>query len=484
MIASSFVYRDIAKLLARNRAIIAYISFIVISAAWSMHPDITLRRGLGCILTILVAAYLAVQFDEKDRMKLFSFVFAIPAIVSLFAIMAGYSESAYMISELARIYAKNTLGRIMAVAIFVELYLLALGNWRPIWRFGLLSIYLTLLILSHSVTSWLCAMIFLAGTAIYIIGKRDKLAGLIAAITFAWLLLLLQLGLWYNADSLLAVVGKDSTLTGRTDIWLATLDLIKQKPLLGWGYMATWVPTDPQTVAIWQEFRWAVPNAHSAYLDVTLQLGLVGLGLLLTIIAVAWHRAQACCKRGILPLGWFSLVFIAGALLFGVSETGLGQNQSIFWLLLNVFNFSCGLKLASLGRRGQYRDRLRPEFAAGRVIGSLPGVLQPPSRSSRPSTIEGRRKGKEKGATLGKAWRFLPPEADRPGARSRSRPPQPAASNCYSFARGSSVESVRRTVQWCGVGHTVGGGEIDHAGAFFVMVLEAEDGLRELFFEF
>ena len=154
---------------------------------------------------------------------------------------------------------KNTLGRIMAVAIFVELYLLVLGNWRPIWRFGLLSIYLTLLILSHSVTSWLCAMLFLAGTAIYIIGKRDKLAGLIAAITFVSLLLLLQLGLWYNADLLLAVFGKNPTLTGRTDLWLATLDLIKQKPLLGWGYMAR-VPTDPQTVAIWDDFRWAAPT--------------------------------------------------------------------------------------------------------------------------------------------------------------------------------------------------------------------------------
>ena len=97
-----------------------------------------------------------------------------------------------------------------------------------------------------------------------------------------------------------AVVGKDSTLTGRTDIWLATINLIRDKPLLdlmlGSGYMATWLPTDAPTVEIWQQLHWAVPNAHNAYLDVALQLGLVGLGLLLTIIAVAWHRAQACCK--------------------------------------------------------------------------------------------------------------------------------------------------------------------------------------------
>jgi exopolysaccharide production protein ExoQ len=372
VIASCFVYRDIAKLLARNGVIIAYISFVVISAAWSIHPDISLRRGLGFILTILVAAYLAVRFDEKDRMKLFSFFFVIPAIVSLFGMMVGYSDM---------VFGKNTLGKFMAIAIFVELYLLALGNWRPIWRFGLLSIYLTLLILSQSLTSWLCATIFLAGTAIYVIGKRDKLAGLIAVITFAWLLLLLQLGLWYNADLLLSFFGKDATLTGRTDIWLTTLDLIKQKPLLGWGYMATWLGTDPETAAIWEKLGWTVPNAHSAYLEVTLQLGLVGLGLLLTIIAVAWQRARACCRRGVLPLGWFSLMLIVGALFSSISEPGLGQNQEIYWLLLIVFSFSCGLHLAMDWRDGAALDHASQFLALGPVeLGRL--SLRPPSGST------------------------------------------------------------------------------------------------------
>ena len=241
---------------------------------------------------------------------------------------------------------KNTLGSIMAIAIFTELYLLALGNWRPIWRFGLLSIYFILLILSQSVTSLLCTVIYLVGTAVYSVGKHDKLAGLVVAITLGLPLLLLQLGLWYNADFLLSFLGKDATLTGRTDLWLAVLDLIKRSPLLGWGYMATWVPTDPQIAAINQELQWSVPSAHSAYLDVTLQLGLVGLGLLLMIIAIAWQRARACCRKGVLPLGWFSLLFIVGALFYSISESGLGENQNPQWLILIVFIFSCGLSLA------------------------------------------------------------------------------------------------------------------------------------------
>jgi exopolysaccharide production protein ExoQ len=358
-IASSFVYRDIAQLLARNGAVLAYVTLVAISVAWSIHPDLTFRRGVGCILSILVAAYLSVRFGEKDRMKVFSFAFAISAFGSLLFVAAhpdyGIMQKADLAGDWRGVFShKNTLGAVMAVAIFVELYALVLGNWRPIWRFGLLTIYLTLLILSHSFTSLICAVLYLAGTAVYIVGKGDKLAGLIVAITLGLPLLLLQLGLWYNADLLLSFVGKDASLTGRTDLWFAILDLIKQRPLLGWGYMATWVPNDPQTAAIWEELGWPVPSSHNAFLDVTFELGLVGLGLLLTIIAIAWQRAQACCRREVLPLGWFSLMLIVGAILFSVSESGLGQKQSMYWLLLNVFNFSCGLSLAFLCRRGSF----------------------------------------------------------------------------------------------------------------------------------
>ena len=36
VIASSFVYRDIGQLLARNRAVLAYVTLVVISVAWSI----------------------------------------------------------------------------------------------------------------------------------------------------------------------------------------------------------------------------------------------------------------------------------------------------------------------------------------------------------------------------------------------------------------------------------------------------------------
>jgi hypothetical protein len=68
--------------------------------------------------------------------------------------------------------------------------------------------------------------------------------------------------------------------------------------------------------------------------------------LLLAIIIIAWQRGLRCCTQRILPLGWFSLMFVVGTLLTGVSESGLGENQAIQWVLLNVLSFSCGLSLA------------------------------------------------------------------------------------------------------------------------------------------
>ena len=114
--------------------------------------------------------------------------------------------------------------------------------------------------------------------------------------------------------------------------------------------MATWVPTDPQTAAIWEKFGWDVPNAHGAFLDVTLQLGLVGLGLLLTMIAVAWQQARACCSRGFFPRLVLANAHCGTTI---VRHFGNRAGTKSGDILLNLFNFSCGLRLASQSRRGQ-----------------------------------------------------------------------------------------------------------------------------------
>jgi O-antigen ligase len=147
----------------------------------------------------------------------------------------------------------------------------------------------------------------------------------------------------------LGVLGSDVTLTGRTELWALVLHLIWQKPLLGWGYSAMWLPSDAITQAISDAVGWDVPQAHNALLEVTLELGLAGLVIVMSFVAISFWRAVRCLISGRYKLGMFSLVFFLGILISGTTESTLAQNQTIEWVIFSVLSFCCGLEI--MGRQ-------------------------------------------------------------------------------------------------------------------------------------
>jgi len=61
---------------------------------------------------------------------------------------------------------------------------------------------------------------------------------------------------------------------------------------LGYGYNGFWTDDSRAVQYIWAMITWKAPSAHNGYLDIVLQIGLVGLALYLWIwgkvIYVAW----------------------------------------------------------------------------------------------------------------------------------------------------------------------------------------------------
>ncbi len=78
--------------------------------------------------------------------------------------------------------------------------------------------------------------------------------------------------------------GLDVTFTGRTEIWKFALDHISQRPITGWGYGAFW-RTEGTALAYSSPDNWfaQADQAHSAYFDAALFMGVPG--LLLTLVA-------------------------------------------------------------------------------------------------------------------------------------------------------------------------------------------------------
>jgi O-antigen ligase len=92
-----------------------------------------------------------------------------------------------------------------------------------------------------------------------------------------------------------ALSSKDVTLTGRTQIWAVMLEHIARHPLLGTGYGAYWtadaVPGTDAHEFITRLRGFFPGSAHNGYLDVTNDLGLLGLAALIGYIAV---QARQC----------------------------------------------------------------------------------------------------------------------------------------------------------------------------------------------
>ena len=79
-----------------------------------------------------------------------------------------------------------------------------------------------------------------------------------------------------NYGLLLNSFNRDETLTGRIPLWAGVLEMIAQKPWLGYGYGAFWTGNGPSAI-VWLIAGWKAPHAHNNLLDIWLQVGLLGL---------------------------------------------------------------------------------------------------------------------------------------------------------------------------------------------------------------
>jgi len=86
-------------------------------------------------------------------------------------------------------------------------------------------------------------------------------------------------------DAVLGLLGRSGDLTNRVDIWASVTELALERPWLGWGWVSYWAPwAEPfDGLAVIRGVEYL--QAHSAWLDVWLQLGAVGLAVFIVLVA-------------------------------------------------------------------------------------------------------------------------------------------------------------------------------------------------------
>ena len=130
-----------------------------------------------------------------------------------------------------------------------------------------------------------------------------------------------------------------SSFTGRIPLWKEFLGYAARRPLGGYGYNSFFTPTHIVKISATQE--WPISEAHSAYFQLLLGTGLVGMISFVLLLVLGIKRSIVRYKASLNPgFAYFVAIFVF-CLLHGVLETAAVQP--------NMFSFVTVVVLAHLG---------------------------------------------------------------------------------------------------------------------------------------
>jgi exopolysaccharide production protein ExoQ len=331
-------WKKVTYVFSRDKYIWVLLAFCALSSFWSIDSDTTIRRVLGLAGTMLFGLYLASRYTLKQQLKLCAYMLGISAVMCFLFVLfiPKYGMGADIDTAAWRgIYPqKNILGRtfVLSAAIFFFLAMTTKENRWVSW-IG----YLTsgvLVFFSKSTTSLGNFIIITAAFLIYsrILNLKYKL--MIPVLTFLSTISI-AFYTWFisQADTVLGSVGKDTTLTGRSELWAAVLEMITKKPWLGYGYGAFWVEGNSDYSTVLQRIQWDAPNAHNGFLDVWLGLGMLGVLLFLIGFVINLLRAIYFIKLNQTSENLWLLVYFTFIILSNLTETSLLGQNSLEWIL-------------------------------------------------------------------------------------------------------------------------------------------------------
>ena len=288
---------DFSRFIHDNHWLVALYLLMAVSVLWSDYPDIAMKRWFRSLGSVIMAG---VVLTEQDPRAALIRLLRISAYVLLpFSIMlikyypdlgVEYNRWFGDVMWVGVSTQKNGLGRLCMICGFFLVWdaarrRSATGRWfaGSLGKIDMFILFLALYLLfsggTAAKTSATSIGVFFASCVLvlWMMKKENQVSSLKRVLNVAFFTVFLAL-LVHNLsllDSPFAKItnlfGRDSTFTGRTEIWESLLAAAGQQPFLGAGYGTFWV--NPSTTI-------QVNQAHNGYLDVFLDLGTVGMIML------------------------------------------------------------------------------------------------------------------------------------------------------------------------------------------------------------
>jgi O-antigen ligase len=348
---SVLIRRSVAwdQVFAQNWWLGALYVFWLTTVLWSDYPVVTAKRlvkDFGNVVMILILLTEQYRSSAVRAALVRSAYVCVP--LSLLVIRyypaigrtyVGYHGDVAMYVGVAS--HKNSLGVLAFVAVFVLAWD-ALSRVR-VERRSVMSVLVSahafvlagacyLVRIADSATSLLCVIVGVAILALLAIPVMRESRWLLESTTAGCLFMVWMILPVFDAGtSLLRALGRDPTLTSRVGIWDIALRFAAN-PLVGAGYNTFW--TGERVVELQAAVGGGIIQAHNGYLDVYLNGGLVGLGVLALVLTSGYRRLKAQVSEGGLDAR-FRLTILMLALLHNLSEASFSI-LSLLWFVTLV----------------------------------------------------------------------------------------------------------------------------------------------------
>jgi exopolysaccharide production protein ExoQ len=339
---------------------ISAVGFLCLSALWSLDPHTTVRVAIVYLFVILGVIGIAGAMDADEYMRLLSWCCFLSAIGSLLLAIAA-PRAAFVVGNYEGdlnfngIFShKNVLGQVMATGALATLHGIRVARRRYLGKVCMLFVLVGMAYASKSTAALLAALLFcgISGfDSLWRKGGAARLSGVILAVFLSPLIIVAMIA----PDTLLELIGKDPTLTGRTEIWTYVITDIWMKPWLGWGYFSFWQLTNPAALEISNTVHWVVPHAHNGLLESLLEIGVIGTALFAFILIRIIVLAARCLDTPERALAISTLSCCAGILLVGVSEPVLIVSIQAFTPVVFITGLMCERAVQAGKRVRQYR---------------------------------------------------------------------------------------------------------------------------------
>jgi exopolysaccharide production protein ExoQ len=357
-------------LLKASAPILVYFLYCLLSTAWSPFHEASFKRwikAVGDLIMVLIVMTDAHPVAALRRLysRVGFILFPLSVVLIRYTDLGRAYDADGTPTNTGVTTNKNTLGLILFVislGVLWNIRALLMDKKAPnrarrlVAQCTLMAFGVALLQMAHSATSIFCFALggglLLASSLRGIRTRPSRVHALCVGILIVGALTLLFGG----GSAVTSTMGRSSDFSGRVEIWRAAI-ASADSPLLGTGFESFW-NANAHKVALLLSYYWNISNlnsAHNGYLQIYLDLGGVGLCLLLIILISGYFRAAKAFQVD-REVGCLMLAYIVTCAFYSITEAGFRiLTPSWIFLLVAVVSSTA----VAMGRFGFEKPKAR-----------------------------------------------------------------------------------------------------------------------------